>query len=190
MWIPEGFAHVICECTGSGLPYGAAFTFGVANVGLQTPLAVADDVANALDAAGLQDAMSANVELTNIHVKFGPNSDGPFVDRQSAILGTAGATGYPGAAALVRKNTALGGRRNSGRFYLPGVPEDGINLGGVLAGTYLADCNAFVGSLLNNLDLRSVPMVLLHDTVGDSPEAVTSLALSPQVATQRRRNRR
>jgi hypothetical protein len=104
------------------------------------------------------------------------------------------------SAHLVRKNTTAGGRRNRGRFYLPGVNEGGVNDVGVLDQSQITATNT---ALTNFLAECFIPaelfegMVVLHSYLAGTPSGeqmaptpVASLVCQPVIATQRRRLRR
>lgn len=97
----------------------------------------------------------------------------------------------PNTAYLVKKNTALRGRENQGRFYLPGVAESSVDSNGNLSsgtisglGGELEDFRENVVSALGSGET----IVILHSTSAD-PTPVQNFVLQPVVATQRRRLR-
>jgi len=189
MVIPELFAHISILWAGSGLPRGAATTFGVANVTDQTAAQVASDVADAWTASTLMGNLSSLIQTTTVRVKLGPNNDGPFTDGTMSIFGGAATTvASPQVAYLCKKTTGFGGRRSRGRFFLPGVLEANVDAAGVVTSGVVSAINTDLAALLAELSSRDVPMVLLHDDPG-VPYAVTSLVCDGRVATQRRRLR-
>lgn len=94
-------------------------------------------------------------------------------------------------AVLVKKVSNLGGRRNRGRFYVPGLPETDIDNAGNMVGASLAAW----GTAMNNLQLGLESdsfldrLVIFHSAAPLTPTIVASLAVDPKVATQRRRLR-
>jgi len=190
--IPGGYAQANWQFTGAGLPNGAEFTMGL-NVGTYSnpPSTAAEDVGVAfLPVIG---NLTADVELINVHVKFGPQVTGPSGDFGFANPGTGGGVGAsPNVAYLVHKVTALGGRAGRGRFYLPGVGEGQIDEKGALGAAFLSalqtDLDTFYGNLIS-LDLEPV---VLHepDSPITLPTAITSFVADATAATQRRRMRR
>lgn len=97
---------------------------------------------------------------------------------------------------LVQKRTALGGRRNRGRMYVPNLLADAdVSDLGDLTGAWQAALQTSFDNLLTALDTGlggspiPTPMVILHGTVG-IPTPVTSLIVSGKAATQRQRMRR
>lgn len=190
MNIPTGYAQVTLGFTGSPLPFGAAVTFGVETSAIDTPIELADIVAVELSDSGIVSQIPTGVDLSNIHVKLGPNSTGRSVDRPTGLNGSGGTAGYPGVCALVQKITDIGGRRGRGRMYWPCVPEASVAAGGALDGSFQAALITNLEEIRVGLEAASQPMVLLHSHVDDSPSPILALSVSSQTATQRRRNRR
>lgn len=190
MTIPEGYSLVRLDFSGSGVPTGAVMTFGLNNAALLTPATIADDVGSALDTNNVKLLYDNSVSLTNIHVKNGPDATGPFFDRATVLPGErVGEVGYPGAAVLIKKSSALGGRKNQGRMYMPGISEADIALGGVVEASFQALCQSTWSAIFAELD-GSYGMVILHSDPADTPTGITALNVEGQIATQRRRNRR
>jgi len=189
MIIPSGYAQVNFMWTGANVPTGAECAFGV-GAGGATAEEIAQDVADTIGAVDLFDRISNQVTLTTVKAKLGPNSTGPVAELSVAVPGDAGGSCSPPQVAwLVRKSTALGGRRGRGRLFFPGVPEGSVDQAGVLDTTV---SNAFQGLLddwLSALAVSGHSMVVLHAD-NTAPTVVTSLALQAKVATQRRRLRR
>lgn len=99
------------------------------------------------------------------------------------------------SAFLVKKGTALGGRRHRGRWYLPPawIGEDLIGAGGAISITSAyTTLQSRLTAYLAAIAALQFPMYLLHGGPGDfvpPPTLVTSLTLQPLLATQRRRMR-
>jgi hypothetical protein len=98
-------------------------------------------------------------------------------------------------ALLVKKQTALGGRQNRGRFFLPGMlTEEGVNNVGVIAAGDRQSYQNKASSMLTSLAVGPLiaPMVILHNdtpTPVPDPTPVTSLYVDNVISTQRRRLR-
>ena len=190
MIIPAGFAQVNIRFAGAPLPTGAEITFGVNPSGATTPSLVAAAVEDALDTSGVLAPLSNAITVQSILVKEGPNSTGPSGEFPSVQGGgTAGNVSPPNVAAIVRKNTGIGGRHGSGRFYLPGIIETVVGDDGVLGGSFVLGLQADLDEFLIALAANDAAMTLLHSDA-TSPNLVTSLLLSDRAATQRRRLRR
>jgi hypothetical protein len=150
-----------------------------------------------------------DVTLAEVLVKFGPDETGPFASVAGSTIGSIVATAAtPGTSFLVRKNTALGGRRNVGRMYIPGVTEImQTDAGDLVAGT-VASFQTALNTFLGALTTDAISMYVLHgpatvwELVGGQPRRVptagfvpgptlvSSLTLQTHVAMQRRRLRR
>lgn len=112
------------------------------------------------------------------------------------VVGTVSGVNVPqNTAFLVRKQTELGGRRNRGRMYIPGVPESWCTGAGVVPIGNVTTINTVVsaltvgGSIVTAFGFLGGP-VLLHQSDSQTPTAVVDLQCQRVVATQRRRLRR
>lgn len=92
-------------------------------------------------------------------------------------------------ALLVRKVSSAGGRRGTGRMYVPGLNETAVDAQGIVESSYLIVLQAAFTGMLGDLSTNDVPMHILHDIAGPAPTLVQSLAVQARVATQRRRLR-
>lgn len=143
---------------------------------------------------------SDEVDQDGVEVTVGQDGEDPlrqFVPRVGAGVGTSTDDKLPqNCAMLVRKNTALGGRRNRGRFFIPGMlTEEGVNNVGIIGssdrGAYQGGIDSFFAELTTSTP--ALPMVILHNTGGVSPiidpTVVVSLTVDSTISTQRRRLR-
>lgn len=191
MIIPDTFGHVIVSFVGTGVPTGAAMTFGIANVADQTVNAALSDVVNSLTTSTLFTNMSSSVATKDVTLKLGPNEDGPMAVQPMSIGGSSAAAAVaPNTAFLLKKQTAQGGRKHRGRMFLPGVAETVVDQGGLVTPVEVTAISTDCAALLTALTANQVPMVLLHNDIGTPPTVVTSLFCDSKVATQRRRLRR
>jgi len=94
-------------------------------------------------------------------------------------------------AYLFRKQTALGGRANRGRGYIPGIPEGDVSTVGIVSGTSLSAFITAMADYRNDLiaHARVSTPVVLHDDAMLTPTAITNLSAKTTIATQRRRLR-
>lgn len=96
-------------------------------------------------------------------------------------------------ALLLKKRSDVGGRRNRGRMFMPGVPESAVNEIGELTSTYRNAVNGLASDFLDYCQSggssNSANMVILHSSAPSTPTVVTSLVCDTRVATQRRRLR-
>lgn len=187
--IPAGYAHILVGFTGLGAPTGAALTFGVQNDSDFDAPKVAFDIAEAWGTSAMTGTYSTNVTASVFKAKLGPNATGAAAEYSTAFVGGLGASGHPGAAYLVSKFTATGGRQGRGRCYIPGAAEGDVGPGGVILPANQDQITDRWRDFNQLLILGSLPMVLLHHN-SLTPSPVTDLVCSGQVATQRRRNRR
>lgn len=186
--IPATHCHVQHRFTGTALPFGAATTYGAVK-GAVAPVADAQFFHEAFDQY-LMDYLSSGLTLIETLVKWGPNDTGPFAVWGAAVPGRASATTItPNVAYLINKSTALGGKANRGRMYLPGAPEQDLNPDGTLGAGVAAAVNPDLMLWHADLAGNGTEMVVLHNGPS-APTPVTFLNLNPRAATQRRRLRR
>jgi hypothetical protein len=140
--------------------------------------------------------------MTNLYtfrgvtVRSGPDGTGAVWTVNRAVLGSVvGSPCPPNTAMLIAKNTGVGGRRNRGRAYVPGIDEAQVDPAGNILSAALtaiqADATAWLTETAAMVQVSEV--VLFHSTplgvAGLPPTAVTSMTVRPKVATQRRRLR-
>lgn len=94
----------------------------------------------------------------------------------------------PNVAYLVKKHTAAPGRHNRGRFYLPGVDEDGVTSTGELISGTIGTVGDAINDFYDAAQAANFQPVILHQTAL-APTNVVNFALDRFVATQRRRLR-
>jgi hypothetical protein len=94
----------------------------------------------------------------------------------------------PNVAVLVRKITGFAGRRNRGRFYVPGVEEDNIDGAGVLDTTSLGQWQSAATGWFNSMVTAGFDPVINHDDLSVLT-TVTAYTVQAKCATQRRRLR-
>lgn len=174
---------------GTGLPTGAVITFGLhAPTTTPTPEAMGALVAPMLD--DIIENLTPQAGMTGILVKQGPDETGPSAVTTHAHVGSTGSQGTPANfAALVTKNTVVGGRKGKGRFFLPCIDETQVTAAGLISAEWVANLQTDLNAFLVDLDAEDIHMVVLHQD-GTGPYAVTSLTASARGATQRRRQRR
>lgn len=112
------------------------------------------------------------------------------------VVGTVSGVNVPqNTAFLVRKQTTLGGRRNRGRMYIPGVPESWVTGAGVVPIANVGNVNTACAALGIGGSVHTAfgflgQMQLLHQSGSQTPTEVVDLQCQRVVATQRRRLRR
>ena len=194
MIIPVGYAQVNLIWTGTPIPTGAQMTFGVNNT---VNNASASDIAAAVrdqwDTCGIQSRYDPLLSVSSILVKKGPNSTGASFVLPTTLPGsTTSPVVSPNVAALIKKNTAAGGRTGRGRMYMPGIPEGQVNSDGVMVSAFREAITNELGTFRLGLETAGIPMALLHGAGSpvSTPIAITGLVCDTKVATQRRRLRR
>lgn len=188
MIIPAGFAHVVHRFTVGLTGQRAAITYGVELQGTDFGENRAEELYDLFQTEWAA-VMSTGVSHQSVLLKYGPNVTGPQFEHAGIGTGTANSPmAPPNTAWLIRKRTALGGRANRGRCYIPGVLEQQVNEGGQVLSPTLADLQTAANDWLAGLTTLEMPMVILHTSSSD-PTEVSSLVADPLVATQRRRLR-
>lgn len=133
------------------------------------------------------------IQLVRVDGVFGDGSgDIPISSTAAAITGgETGGTLPQNCSVLVQKLTALGGRRNKGRFYVPGIDETDVDNAGSILTTPLAAWNTAVNNLQLGLESDSFldRLVIFHSAAPLTPTIVSDLRVDGRIATQRRRLR-
>jgi hypothetical protein len=200
-YIPAGYASVLESLRLTDDPQDQAVTYGI-KVNEANPPSSSDllETLGSLFNTHIMPLVAQQYVHVNTHIEWqvlAPPSAPIVGDRPSAQTGgfLTGAIIPQNSAHLIRKNTALGGRRNRGRMYLPGVGESDVSNVGVLTTTRINNLNTAYANWLAAVK-ASIPveeMVILHSlpagTTTPLPTTVTSLVCQPVIATQRRRLR-
>lgn len=118
---------------------------------------------------------------------------GPVVGQNLIPVAGTNPQGSPPAncTILVRKNTALGGRRNRGRCNLPVaiMEEPNVDQAGNITTSVVTIIQNKVIAFHQALTTGGLNAFLLHSHVDDAPTEIVSLQVMNQLATQRRRMR-
>jgi hypothetical protein len=101
-------------------------------------------------------------------------------------------TAPPNVSLLIRKRTESGGRKNTGRLFIPKPTEGGIDEGGRLSGGQFGAFQTASSQFLEDLQAIDgvTDVVILHTDVDETPTVVTAFEGQQLVASQRRRLRR
>jgi hypothetical protein len=117
------------------------------------------------------------------------SADLVFTSTSPAAGGTVGGGSVPpNSAYLLKKTTALGGRKHRGRSYIPGVPREWVDGSGAISTTHQTAVNNAALAFLDFIAAADTSMQLLH-TDTTTPDEVTAWTCSQLLATQRRRLR-
>jgi len=190
MIIPAGFGEATFVFIGPALPTGAVCSLGFADVTDNGPQQAADDIATQFTADVLP-LLGDDVTLQKVIAKLGPNDTGPAAEAVVNEPGSESASiATPNVCYLIRKTTALGGREQRGRMFLPGVVEGQVGSDGAVDGLTVSAFESAFESFLTGLLGAGYPAVLLHNDPGTGPTEITSMYCDSRAATQRRRLRR
>lgn len=194
MIIPVGYGQVNFIYTGANVPNGAQWTLGIDLDGFPgDPATAADVIAVNYDEADIESVIATFVDLVGILVKYGPTETGPSALKSFSVPSDGGAsTENPSTSTLIRKQTALGGRRGRGRFYLPTPPVGGLVGGGNLNSTFQTQVQDRFDDFYDKMVADSLQPVVLHgagQTATPVPTPITSFVVDSRIGNQRRRNR-
>lgn len=200
--IPPGYADVAVQLRAQGDPDPWYVTWGVDCSGVDGDVPTIAGVSCGAFAS-VMTYMSNIVTLTGAAISVGQDGPQPireFYPLTTPIQGGGTSQKLPqNCALLVRKNSSGAGRRSRGRMFLPLVIAEGeVSNVGLIDGGSMPIVQAMANSFWAYLNgppdpPMSTPMVILHSSGGVSeagvPNVVTSLAVDPVIATQRRRLR-
>lgn len=188
--IPTGYAQLSLAHTGDNFDGECINTFGIQNTVDMDAAGIGDAFKGALTATDLLTWYSSSVLLTEVRVKLGPDSTGESAVTDIGLTGDVGGQSVsPQVAMLVRRNTALGGRRGRGRFYIPGLPAATLDNSGTFDPANVEAIVEEWTALFAAMSFVGLNSVLLHDSPL-TPTPITTLVGQSRVATQRRRARR
>ncbi len=208
--IPDGYAVASLKWLAAGDQQPMICTLGldVVSASSPTPSEVANLVSTAWLSAWAITTLSSLYTFIGTEVTFGPQpGEGPSAEDVRASVGTLAASPLTSnTALLVKKLTALGGRRNRGRMYLPGgyVGEVDVDQNGFITVANTAILQARMANFYSNLVVPAPTLqpVILHQgerlnpgvrpaAFGPAPPPtpMTSFSVQRQVGTQRRRMR-
>ena len=119
-------------------------------------------------------------------------STGPLVAQHlDPVVGTLTGMGIPSNSSwLIKKNTALGGRHNRGRMYIPpyGLASANVETNGNINSTLVGIMQDFWDAILTAVGVSSWELFVLHSD-STTPTPINGFSVENQVATQRRRLR-
>ncbi len=193
MNIPPGYAQANLLFAGIAAPRGAQLAIGVQlEPGTTNPVLVGQDMYDSFQGTMLLE-LDNDLTMLGCKVKIGPNTTGPDGTYFETNVGGVNSLAVsPQVALLVKKVTALGGRANKGRMFIPGIVENWVDGAGVVSPGVQASADTALASFLAAIALSGTMtgMVILHNAVELAPAAVTALKTDGRVATQRRRLRK
>jgi hypothetical protein len=197
--IPVNYAQVILPLTHALLARPAAITYGINTFDTGGDyVTAADDQVVAFHNAGSNE-LDSQVTIGPATLRVGQDGGDPLsVEGSFTEVGDeSGAMMPPNSNLLVKKQTALGGRRGRGRCFVPWVLLDAAvsDAGQIDSGSLSVrqdDCNAWLSALTDTgIVTNETPMYLLHDSRGagtePGPSLVTALTCPALIAVQNRR---
>jgi hypothetical protein len=189
-----GFSQCVLRFKCAGDAEEAVTTIGIAN---GTVPGGANNSASFVRDAWLASfavaGQSSSYTFVGVTAYVGQDGGPPVVvEALSGRVGTNATGPIPiNCATLVRKQTALGGRTNRGRMFVPPYDWDEASIDG--AGNINPGSVAVVQAKYSAFKAAIGTAVLLHDSSspGDHvPTVISALVLDSKIATQRRRLRR
>jgi hypothetical protein len=189
--IPVGFAQLTLGGEIAFDPEEAVITLGLEISANPTPT-MAEDCYDVWSGA-LDSLSSTDWLFKSATIKAGPTSTGPTADfTDGVVTGTQAFSTVPiNTAILVRKQTALGGRKGRGRMYTCGQLFVGdVGGAGIIASSHVSDLDTAWFSILGGLQsvVGVTDVVLLHSD-STAPTPITGFSVQSKAATQRRRLR-
>jgi hypothetical protein len=186
--IPTGFGLVSFIHDGPIVGKVAVCTLGV-----QFDFADPQTVVNACSAAWIAQILNVvdnSWALRRTDMRVGLTGGvGPTVENGTAAAGLqTGSASPPNCALLIKKLSALGGRANRGRMYVPGLPEAVVDEAGSIDSTFRASAQTRFNNFAAALATATADPVILHDGPAD-PTPITAFTVQALSATQRRRLR-
>lgn len=194
MIIPVGFSNVRFIFAVSGVVDQMGFSLGILADDLVTPTEIADFCYDDFKGAFFDTTAQMFTSWTFVGTSCSKSQvAGPLIgEHLQPVVGT-GTVGSPSVntAVLVRKQTALGGRRHRGRMFVPpfNLPEDDIQVSGQLGLIYQAAQQTRWNAFFTALAADNLEPHLYHSHPDDLPTSITSFAVQSLAATQRRRMR-
>jgi hypothetical protein len=155
---------------------------------------IVDGAFLAWSGSDLRDHTTAATSLEKVEGHFGTIGDGDLIveSTNAPIDGGFSSECCPSnCAVLVRKLSALGGRKNRGRLFYPDVPKTHVNQNGIMDSSWTSqlqsDFEDFFTAVSDVTGLEDG--VLFHSDELDAPTELIGLKVQRQIATQRRRMR-
>lgn len=133
--------------------------------------------------------LNINVTLVKISYRLGSAAtDDPVVERAVDFPGLANGPMTPiNSCYILKKQTALGGRRHRGRNYLPGVSEDSVDNDGTVLVAVANGINTNVQDMRDDMTAAGCELALLHQSAPFNPTPVVTALAEAWIGTQRRR---
>lgn len=166
---------------------------GLKVIGAPDPLDVAEELYSAWNTGWATADMDNSWTILGTQVTLGAGVD-PGLSAEFPV-NAAGGTNLscppPNCCILVKKTSAVGGRANQGRMYVPagymaeGDVDEGGNISGAAFSGWTGNNTAFLSAVQGGTFMNELG--ILHELVPSAPTTVTSLVVQSKIATQRRR---
>lgn len=194
MILPPGFGRAAIQFSCVGDMRRPVITFGFVDPGVDSPSAIGNTLLTKWRAvAAFEDnslATSYAMEECDVVVnRAGVHVVGNSIGRHQ---GTAGFNALPLAScAILRKKSAMGGRKARGRCYLPAgyLGELSVDPAGNIDPALVDATGSRWATFINDLDASGMGMVILHNDA-TPPTVVTEGSCESIIGTQRRRQRK
>lgn len=185
MPVPPGFTLVSYIFSGpSAGPGGCMTTIGVEHTFTESPTFFAGELFTAFENE-IMPGLTSTVTLSECRIRAG-TVGGEITASHfgSAEGGEAGSSMPPNIAVPVTKFSALGGRKNRGRMFLPGVAEGHVGADGVLSGAVIEGFNSSLGAFMTELEAIDATPHILHSDPEDAPTEIIALVCGTVIYTR------
>lgn len=194
MPIPAGFVTLTYRFIRAGDPENMVTQLSYAWDGSTPYQDIADDAAAAWVDSDMKGITTSETQLVGLQATFGTVGPGDLSVETSlfAQFGDGDPPALPNnCALLVRKLSALGGRKNRGRSFYPDVQGAATFSNGDIDPAVLGNFQSAWDDWMTNLDgvTGLEEAVILHSDPLDAPTPITSWVVAGKIATQRRRMR-
>ncbi|HKZ21565.1 MAG TPA: hypothetical protein VJQ57_15850 [Acidimicrobiia bacterium] len=191
MYIPPNYFHLQVYGTQPGGSGVWLFSCGFEATGVPTVLEFAALMEEA--AIELSSAFTVAWDISGARMYYKVLGELAKIEAATPVGGTRNDTADPpNTSVLVKKVTALVGRKHQGRMYLPAPRADGTNDGGLLtaaeAGIFQTAVDDWLG-VIQSAAYFGAPVILHQFEADGDPTVIEAFVVQPRVATQRRRLR-
>lgn len=192
--IPPGFGNCrfVFQC--SGIVDEMGFSLGIVPPGGTTAVDAAQEMSNFFNGQIWDSGAAASVDYTWLRTEV------TLMTTEGALIGVDAINGAgvaaPAVAAanlaiIIQKVTAVGGRKNKGRLFMPAgfIPETQVNSAGVLLPLFAAARGTEWNTMLGEMITNGYSAQLYHTDPADEPTQITGFVALSLCGTQRRRMR-
>ena len=172
--IPAGHALLTFVFSGPGAgPGGCVTTMGVSHVSEEFPAVFAEEMYDDF-ASTIVTHLSSQVQLDECRVRFGTAEGEVVLSHFASTAGSVGGDNEPPSLCWpVVKFTALGGRANRGRMFIPGLFTVATTPTGAISAGTIVSFNVELQNWIDAMELHDAFPVLFHLETGDPPTPIT-----------------